>query len=404
MDNVITLFISILEENKIIFVSKQYSLLFVAIQSLITLTYPFWWDHIYIPVMGTKLKDFVHAPTPFLMGVPKECYESFRYDLENEVEDVTLVDLDYGRVRRPRGKLIYPKSRDKLAESLRILLIPQIKDVDEYFPESKEISCINKEIQVRFLQFFVELFYDYRKYISFVRKYPYPITTFDKTSFLAEKNKADKKFLTVFLNTQMFQVFSEVSPLQRPSIFEYACKKYNKKKEKFDFLTLVDSPKLCAEVEGIHTHSVKLYYTSIKEGLMGGVVNEPFPKLPKIVASKIQRSWEMPEEKHANVKCYVEGEELSVEVGVLRPYSTDWTKSEINWVLAFIDAIFEQEDISSVNAIFHNILLMEDGPLMFCTALGDYISRNNINIISRSSFETLSTVIYLTCLYIKDYS
>lgn len=384
--------------------SSQYSLLFVSIQSFITLIYPFWWDHIYIPIMGAKLKDFVHAPTPFLMGVPRECYESFRFDLENEVEDVTLVDLDYGRVRRPRGKLVYPKSRDKLVESLRTLLIPQINDVDTYFPESKEISRINKEIQVRFLQFFVELFHDYRKHISFVRKYPYPITTFDKTSFLAEKNRADRKFLTVFLNTQMFQVFSEVSPLQRPSIFEYASKKYNKYKEKFDFLSLVDSPKLCADIEGIRTHTVKLYRTDSKEGLKGGAVDRPFPRLPKITTSNFQRSWEMLEEKHANVKCYVKGEELSVEVGDLRPYSSDWTQSETNWVLGFIDAIFEQEDTSFANTIFHEALLLEDGPLMFCTLLGDYISRNKISIISRGAFETLSTVIYLTCIYIKDYS
>lgn len=356
--------------------------------------------------MGTKLKDFVHAPTPFIMGVPKECYESFRYDLENEVDDVTLVDLDYGRIKRPRAKLIYPRGRDDLVESIRLFLLPQIDDVDARFPESKGNSYINKGIQARFLRFFVELFHDYRKYISFVRKYPYPITTFDKTSFLAQKNKTDRRFLKVFLNTQTFQVFSEVSPLQRPSIFEYASKKYNKYKEKFDFASLANSPKLCINPSDVCTHAVKLYRTSNKINVEMGAVGRPFPKLPSIVAPSAQQL-EMRKSvgKHANIKCYVEGEELSVKVGYLRPYSKElWSEDDVNWTLAFIDAIFEQEDIVRVSAIFHNILLMEDGPLMFCTALADYISRNNIVMISRGAFEVLSTIIYVTCLYIKDYS
>lgn len=403
MDNVITLFISILEENKIVFVSRQYSLLFVATQSLITLLYPFCWHHIYVPVMGTKLKDFVHAPTPFIMGVPKECYDSFKQDLE-AVEDVTLVDLDYGRVKRPRGKLVYPKGRDKLVESLRTFLLPQIIDVDADLPEAKETTHINRGIQARFLQFFVELFHDYRKYIAFVRKYPYPITTFDKTSFLTQKPHQDKKFLSVFLDTQTFQVFSEVSPLQHPSIFEYASKKYNERKGKFDAATLVDSPKLRVDETGLQEYKVPLQL-QCQPGVRRKAITKPLYKLPEIVTPQPNEPEQKQEGRHAKIRCYPKEEELSVEIGDLRPYSKElWTNNEVDWISAFVDAIFEQNDIAWAVPIFHNVLLMEDGPLVFCTILADYISRNDISILTKTVFDTLSTVLYVVCLYIKDYS
>jgi len=38
-------------------------------ESMLTLTFPFCWDHVYIPVLPLQLLEFVNAPTPFIMGV-----------------------------------------------------------------------------------------------------------------------------------------------------------------------------------------------------------------------------------------------------------------------------------------------------------------------------------------------
>ena len=67
---------------------------------------------------------------------------------------------------------------------------------------------INRKIQSVFLQFFVDSFKDYSDYISFMRKYPEPVTIFNKAKFVKDHPDA-VAFLSVFVETQAFAYFLE---------------------------------------------------------------------------------------------------------------------------------------------------------------------------------------------------
>ena len=49
--------------------SSHLSVLTTVAETLLTLLYPFKWEHVYVPVLPLQLLEFVNAPTPFIMGV-----------------------------------------------------------------------------------------------------------------------------------------------------------------------------------------------------------------------------------------------------------------------------------------------------------------------------------------------
>ncbi len=86
--NVVTLFGCVLNENRfigrfffadmmrVLFVSNQYTLLTVACETVVSLLYPFYWHHVYIPILPVTLIDFLQAPTPFIMGMHSSYFDS----------------------------------------------------------------------------------------------------------------------------------------------------------------------------------------------------------------------------------------------------------------------------------------------------------------------------------------
>ena len=69
-DTMMTVFASMLFERRIIFSSKHLNRLSACVQAANSLLYPMTWQHIYIPVIPECLLDYLHAPMPFLIGVP----------------------------------------------------------------------------------------------------------------------------------------------------------------------------------------------------------------------------------------------------------------------------------------------------------------------------------------------
>lgn len=66
----IALFASMLNERRIVIVSSRLSRLTACVQAANSLIYPMSWQHIFIPVLPTKLMDYLSAPMPFLIGIP----------------------------------------------------------------------------------------------------------------------------------------------------------------------------------------------------------------------------------------------------------------------------------------------------------------------------------------------
>jgi hypothetical protein len=83
-------------ERKILFVSKNYSLLTAAAACLQMLLKPLRWQHLCIPVLPRSMIDTLECPTPFIIGV--NSVYAFKRDFPF-VLDLVIVDLDAGTIQ-----------------------------------------------------------------------------------------------------------------------------------------------------------------------------------------------------------------------------------------------------------------------------------------------------------------
>ena len=92
------LFVTLLLEQKVVFSSSRRSVLFSAVTSVTQLFKPLQWSHLLVPLVPSALaQDLVQYPAPFILGIPSEDPGNMEV-LNSMPNDVTLVDLDVGRV------------------------------------------------------------------------------------------------------------------------------------------------------------------------------------------------------------------------------------------------------------------------------------------------------------------
>jgi hypothetical protein len=108
---------------------------------------------------------------------------------------------------------------------------PSVDSVASAKPSSPSSSAMspsefdrqtNRKLQSVFLQFFVDNFGDYSDYISFMRKFPEPVTIFNKAKFVKDHPEA-VSFLSVFVETQAFAYFLEKHHQLPCSLFNDVC-------------------------------------------------------------------------------------------------------------------------------------------------------------------------------------
>ncbi|KAL7750250.1 hypothetical protein RI367_004423 [Sorochytrium milnesiophthora] len=93
LESILYIIESVLSEKKIVFISKSLAALTSACETITTLIFPFYWFHIFIPVLPAALVGYLQAPVPFIVGMHKSYAPS-----TSELEDVLVVELDENRV------------------------------------------------------------------------------------------------------------------------------------------------------------------------------------------------------------------------------------------------------------------------------------------------------------------
>ena len=125
VNNMITLFFSMLNERRVIVTSKKVSRLTACIQAASSLLYPLTWQYLYIPVLPGPMIDFLTAPVPFLMGVPDV---TLKRKPASEIGEVVILDADSNTVKNPfADEDIFPPEvasilKKNLKEKVMILL------------------------------------------------------------------------------------------------------------------------------------------------------------------------------------------------------------------------------------------------------------------------------------------
>ena len=85
---ILLLWQGILLERKIFLISQLNSLLTQFTTVLLSLTFPFKWEHAIIPILPEKLKEIIDCPVPCLIGI------CFNVDMSEFPPESIVVNLD----------------------------------------------------------------------------------------------------------------------------------------------------------------------------------------------------------------------------------------------------------------------------------------------------------------------
>lgn len=81
------LFVQVLFERKILFVSRHKSLLTQAVVALMSFIFPLCWKHTLIPILPAEMIDYIDSPYIYLIGIESQVLSEACLDLNNS--DVT---------------------------------------------------------------------------------------------------------------------------------------------------------------------------------------------------------------------------------------------------------------------------------------------------------------------------
>ena len=226
IDKLIIIFRLILFEKKILFIDDDYTRLSFVTDSFISLLYPFQWVHTYIPIMSDQMLKYLETFLPFLNGINSSLMhlvtQVFINNENEDSEEVFIVYITKNKVRLGSSLTSNNKKKYKyLQENVPALpasmekdlryKLKRIKDeLDTLLKNQKgkkiDLSEIDFRIRNVFIEMFVQMFHDYYKYMTFLDD----DVVFNKKLFLEKiTNNNDKHFYDEFIDTQLFQQFTQ---------------------------------------------------------------------------------------------------------------------------------------------------------------------------------------------------
>ena len=226
IDKLVIIFRLILFEKKILFIDDDYTRLSFITDSFISLLYPFQWVHTYIPIMSDQMLKYLETFLPFLNGINSSLMnlvtQVFINNENEDAEEVFIVYITKDKFRLGSSLTSNNKNKYKyLQENVPSLPVSMEKELKYKLKRIKEeldtllknqknkkidLSEIDFRIRNVFIEMFVQMFHDYYKYMTFLDD----DVVFNKKLFLEKiTNNNDKHFYSEFIDTQLFQQFSQ---------------------------------------------------------------------------------------------------------------------------------------------------------------------------------------------------
>ena len=256
--NIVSLFRLLLFEQKILLISNDYDKLTQISLNLISLLYPLSWVHIYIPIITENMLKYLESFLPFFNGMHKTLYQKQKVKnlLHESHKDLFIFDIDKNKFeiscnlfakKRIKPIKFLNKQIPPLPKYIEEIIEPQLNVLKSYYRNHSTANDYMKnhiKSKTLFIQVFMELLYDYKKYLSFIDDLP----VFNTIEFLYKRPEADKAFFKELTTTQLFQVFiqnvlSYINNKDKIYYFDELIEKYFKvrgfdKKNKLLFLIL----------------------------------------------------------------------------------------------------------------------------------------------------------------------
>ncbi|KAM8930501.1 DENN domain-containing protein 2D [Pelodytes ibericus] len=197
--NLLNIFASVALEKRIVFIANDLSVLSQCIHAVAAMLYPFTWEHTYIPVLPPVLIDTVGCPTPFMLGVQKQFLDLI---WDQPMEEVLLVDLCEGSLKTIAAT---EADDDTLPRKLQDQMIASLA-AQQQVPQTSD--DVNQAVSEMFMQFFIKVVGHYVSHF----KTKGGQRLFQEKSFLkAMPSKSIRKFLKLFVRTQMFSIFIQAA-------------------------------------------------------------------------------------------------------------------------------------------------------------------------------------------------
>uniref|UniRef100_A0A8C1BYZ7 UDENN domain-containing protein n=1 Tax=Cyprinus carpio carpio TaxID=630221 RepID=A0A8C1BYZ7_CYPCA len=197
-------FASLLLERRVIFTADKLGTLSKCCHAVVALLYPFTWQHTYIPVLPPSMMDIVCTPTPFIVGLLSSSLTRLR---ELPLEEVLVVDLGNSRFLR------------QMDDEDSILPHKLQAALEHVLERRKELACdpgsLSSVVSEAFVRFFVEIVGHYSLFMgSSDRDEESSREAFRK----AVSSKSLRRFLEVFMETQMFAGFVQEREFRRQGL------------------------------------------------------------------------------------------------------------------------------------------------------------------------------------------
>ncbi|XP_075894191.1 DENN domain-containing protein 2A isoform X2 [Nelusetta ayraudi] len=241
-------FASLLLERRVIFTADKLSTLSQCCHAVVALLYPFTWQHTYIPVLPPSMLDIVCTPTPFIVGLLSSSLPRLK---ELPIEEVLVVDLGNSRFLRQLDDedSILPH---KLQAALEHVLDKRKELACDKGDLPNDYSSLSTVVSEAFVRFFVEMVGHYSLFMGGAERddesvssptLPSPPSSssssssaspspssFQREAFRkAVTSKSLRRFLEVFMETQMFTGFIQERELRRQGLkglFEVRAQEY----------------------------------------------------------------------------------------------------------------------------------------------------------------------------------
>ena len=240
IDNIVLIFRLILAEKKLLFIHNDYTELTNITNSFISLLYPFQWIHTYIPIMSAQMLKYIETFLPFLNGIHISLMnfveKVFKEGDNDETEEIFLIYIKNNEIVLSSS---FKKKGIKLSKYIQSN-IPNLPFEKELKKELKIIESSKKQIKKDFLEnklrdafinIFVKMFYDYEKYIMNLDN----DIVFNKVLFMKNiPNKEEKteQFYEEFIDSQLFQQFTQNLTDKENSYFQKKIKEFKEKENK----------------------------------------------------------------------------------------------------------------------------------------------------------------------------
>ncbi|KAG7523429.1 hypothetical protein JOB18_046340 [Solea senegalensis] len=221
-------FASLLLERRVIFTADKLSTLSQCCHAVVALLYPFTWQHTYIPVLPPSMLDIVCTPTPFIVGLLSSSLPRLK---ELPIEEVLVVDLGNSRFLRQLDDedSILPH---KLQAALEHVLDKRRELACEKGDLPNDSSSLSTVVSEAFVRFFVEMVGHYSLFMGGAEREDESVSSptltspsspttssFQREPFRkAVTSKSLRRFLEVFMETQMFTGFIQEREMRRQGL------------------------------------------------------------------------------------------------------------------------------------------------------------------------------------------